>query len=88
MVHDMLAGAIALGSLAVGLFFFRYWYTSRDRFFLYFALSFWIEGFNRIHMGLNSDIPEDVPVYFMIRILSYGLILLAIWDKNRPDAGP
>ncbi|MDI1275279.1 DUF5985 family protein [Polaromonas sp.] len=88
MVQDMLAGAIALGSLAVGLFFFRYWYTSRDRFFLYFALSFWIEGFSRIHMGLNSDIPEDVPVYYMIRILSYGLILLAIWEKNRPDAGP
>lgn len=88
MVHDMLAGAIALGSLAVGLFFFRYWYTSRDRFFLYFALSFWIEGLSRIHMGLNSDIPEDVPVYYMIRILSYGLILLAIWEKNRPEARP
>lgn len=88
MVHDMLAGAIALGSLAVGLFFFRYWYISRDRFFLYFALSFWIEGLSRIHMGLNSDIPEDLPVYYMIRILSYGLILLAIWEKNRPDAGP
>lgn len=84
MVNDMLAGAIALASLAVGLFFFKYWYRSRDRFFLYFALSFWIEGLSRIHMGLHQAPREDVPVYYLIRILSYGLILLAIWEKNRP----
>lgn len=84
MVNDMLAGAIALASLAVGLFFFKYWYRSRDRFFLYFALSFWIEGMSRIHMGLNQAPREDIPVYYLIRILSYGLIILAIWEKNRP----
>lgn len=88
MVNDMLTGAIALGSLAIGLFFFRYWRNSHDRFFLYFALSFCIEGLSRIHMGLNGAPREDIPVYYLIRLLSYGLILLAIWEKNRPPDKP
>jgi hypothetical protein len=27
---------------------------------------------------------EELPVHYMVRLLAYGLILLAIWDKNRP----
>lgn len=88
MVNDMLAGAIALGSLAVGLFFLKYWRNTRDRFFLYFALSFSLEGVSRIHMGLSQAVREDIPVYYIIRIVSYGLILLAIWEKNRPRKKP
>ncbi len=88
MVNDMLAGAIALGSLAIGLFFLKYWRNTRDRFFLYFALSFSLEGVSRIHMGLNQAVREDIPVYYIIRIMSYGLILLAIWEKNRPRKKP
>ena len=43
-----LMGAIALASFVAGLFFFRYWRSTRDSFFLYFALSFWIEAANRV----------------------------------------
>lgn len=39
-INLMLTGAIALASLLVGLFFFRFWRQTRDRFFLYFALAF------------------------------------------------
>ncbi|MDB5890014.1 MAG: hypothetical protein JWP47_845 [Polaromonas sp.] len=83
-MNEMLSGAIALGSLAVGLFFFKYWYQTRDRFFLYFALSFGIEAINRVYAGLNYSPREDSPAYFIVRLVSYGLILLAIWEKNRP----
>ena len=38
----MLMGAIAAGWLVAGLFFFRFWRQTRDRFFLWFALSFWL----------------------------------------------
>jgi hypothetical protein len=31
-------------------------------------------------MGAN----EDGALFYSIRLLAYGLILLAIWDKNRP----
>ena len=86
-MENMLIGAIAMASIAVGLFFFRFWRTTRDRFFLYFAASFWIEGLNRIHFGLAGAIHEDFPIYYMIRLISYGLILIAILEKNLPRRG-
>ncbi|WP_019142841.1 DUF5985 family protein [Noviherbaspirillum massiliense] len=79
----MLAGAIAMGSLVVSLFFLRFWRSTGDRFFLYFALSFFIECLNRLALGMTSLQNEELPTYYLIRLISYGLILYAIVDKNR-----
>ncbi|HSH90553.1 MAG TPA: DUF5985 family protein [Ramlibacter sp.] len=79
----LLSGGIAAGSLVVGLFFFRFWRHTRDRFFLYFAGSFWIEAINRIALALLADSSEHTPVFYGVRLIAYGLILLAIWEKNR-----
>ena len=84
-MNQMLMGAIAVGCLVAGLFFFRFWYSSRDRFFLYFALSFWIEAANRVALGAIAGAGEDNPAYYGLRVIAYGLILLAIWQKNRPN---
>ena len=86
-MNQMLIGAIATASIVVGLFFFRYWRSTRDRFFLFFAASFWIEGLNRILMGTAGGLLQDTEGYYLIRLLSYGLIVLAILDKNRPRHG-
>ncbi|HET6829184.1 MAG TPA: DUF5985 family protein [Ramlibacter sp.] len=83
-MNQMLMGGIAVGWLVAGLFFFRFWRHTRDRFFLYFALSFWIEALNRVALGLLAGSSENDPVFYGIRLVSYGLILLAIWQKNRP----
>jgi hypothetical protein len=83
-MEQMLMGAIATGWFVAGLFFFRFWRNSRDRFFLWFALSFWIEAAGRVALGLMSGSSEDNPTIYMMRIVAYGLILLAIWQKNRP----
>lgn len=80
----LLIGAIAAASIVVGLFFFRFWQTTSDRFFLFFAASFWLEGMNRIAMGLAGGPPEDSPGYYLVRLVSYSLIVIAILDKNRP----
>ena len=85
-MNQMLIGAIALGSLLAGLLFLRFWRHSRDKFFLYFALSFWIEGLNRVALGLMVYASEDDPLFYSVRIVAYGLILAAIWQKNRPRA--
>jgi len=76
-------GAIAVGCLVAGLFFFRFWYSTRDRFFLYFALSFWIEAINRAILGGLVQASEDNPVFYGVRVISYGLIVAGIWQKNR-----
>lgn len=83
-MNQMIMGAIAVGSLLVGLFFFRFWRQSRDRFFLYFALSFWIEALNRVALGVMEDTNERTPLAYVVRLVAYGLILVAIWQKNRP----
>ena len=36
----MLLGAISMASLIAGLFFLRFWKDTGDRFFLFFAVSF------------------------------------------------
>jgi hypothetical protein len=83
-MNEALLGAIAMASFAAGLFFLRYWRASGDRFFLYLMLSFWIEAANRVYMALVLSPSEDAPLQYLVRLLSYGLILAAIWDKNRP----
>jgi len=83
-MEQLMMGAIAAGSAVAGLFFFRFWRHTRDRFFLFFAASFWIESINRLALGLWANASETAPVFYGIRLVSYGLILLAIWQKNRP----
>ena len=80
---EMLLGGIAAMSFVAGLLFLRYWHSSHDRFFIFLALSFWIESGNRVLMGVLGGWNEAEPVHYTIRLVSYGLILFAIWDKNR-----
>ena len=82
-MSQLLIGAIVMASFVAGLFFFRYWRSSRDKFFLYFALSFWIEAANRIALGLWGPTSEFEPLFYGVRVLAYGLIVLAILQKNR-----
>jgi len=82
-MNQMLSGAIAASSLLAGLFFLRFWRSSGDRFFLYFALSFALEGLNRIALGLLVDPDESNPLFYSVRVVAYGLIVAAIWQKNR-----
>ena len=84
----MLLGAIAMASLIAGLFFLRFWKTTRDRFFLYFALSFWIQAVSRVIQVFMESVPENVPIIYLIRLLAFVLILLAIADKNWPRKKP
>ena len=83
-MNELLMGGIAMGSLLAGLFFFKFWRHTRDRFFLYFALSFWIEAGNRVALGLLLGANEDGAAFYSVRVVAYGLIVLAIWQKNKP----
>ena len=83
-MNSMLLGAIVMASTVIALFFLRYWRSTGDRFFLFFALSFFIDAVNRLILGPVSQTDDSSPFYYIIRLVSYGLILYAIYDKNRP----
>ena len=77
----MLLGAIATTCFITSLFFTRFWRTTHDRFFLYFAISFFIEGCSRIMVGL-IDNDEQEPLFYFIRLVAFVIILWAIIEKN------
>ena len=82
-MEPVLEGGIAVMSLFVGLFFYRFWRHTRDRFFLFFSWAFWLEGANRIVLALVPQASENEPLLYLFRLVSYVLIILAIWQKNR-----
>ena len=84
-MNDLLSGAIAMASLTIALFFIRFWRSSSDRFFLWFAMSFAIQGVHRLYAVLRDQGGEDSPLHYLIRLLAYGLILWAILEKNLPQ---
>jgi uncharacterized membrane protein HdeD (DUF308 family) len=81
-MERMLLGAISMASLIAAMFFLRFWKNTRDKFFLWFAVSFAIEGINRAALGLSDDPNEGQPFFYVIRFLSYLLIVIAIVSKN------
>lgn len=83
MMDGFLVGGIAALSLVISMFFFRFWRKTGDRFFMFFALSFLIEAGNRALMASIPGWLENSPSYYMVRLLAYTLIIVAILDKNR-----
>lgn len=83
-MNDILVGAIAMASLVISMVFTRYWRNTGDRFFLYFALSFGIEGAHRIYSSIARSMNEESALHYLIRLVAYGLILWAIFEKNWP----
>ena len=87
-VHGMLQGALAMGTFVIAVIFLRYWRDGGDRFFLYFALSFFVQAVNRVALALSVSPQEGTPWQYGVRLLAYLLILVAIIDKNRPPGRP
>ena len=77
-----LSGAVSMACCVIALFFLRFWHSTRDSFFVFFALSFTLEGAAR---GASAvlRLPDDNPVFYAVRVIAYGLIIVAIWRKNR-----
>lgn len=83
-MKELLYGFLITGCFVIGLFFLRSWWRSRDRFFAFFAFAFWTMGLN--WMGLFFTSEDEVRTYFFIlRLVAFVLILIAVWDKNREE---
>ncbi len=83
MVNGFLLGIVVTSSLVAGGFFLKFWRQTRDQLFLGFGVAFILEGVNRIAF-LYVDQPgaENTGIY-VVRLVSYLLILAAIALKNR-----
>ena len=50
-LRSTLVGAVSVTSLLVALFFLRFWYSTRDLFFLLFSIAFGIYGSSLFQVG-------------------------------------
>lgn len=82
-MNELLIGAIAALCFVIVLFFLRFWKATQDRFFLFFAIAFFIEGVNRVLLSPFFDLREISPEYYVVRLISYGFIVAAILGKNK-----
>lgn len=84
---SVLMGGVAMASFTAMLFFLRYWRQTQDRFFLYFAAAFGLDALTRMALGLTHAPNESEPLYYFSRLVTFGLIILAIVQKNRRADG-
>ena len=78
-----LLGMISMGCAVAALLFLRFWRSSGDRFFLFFAAAFAIEGVNRFMFAWLGPSSSDYQLgYVLARLIAFALIIAAILDKN------
>jgi hypothetical protein len=80
---NLISGALFAGYSVAALFFLRFWVTSRDRLFAMFAAAFGILAVQRIALALTRTVVEDQSTLYLLRLLAFIIILVAIVDKNR-----
>jgi hypothetical protein len=88
MVAQYLWGALTMACLVIAAFFLRFWRTSRDRFFLAFAVAFLALGLNWLGLGLFQPQQESRSAVYVVRLIAFMIILIAIIDKNRTPNAP
>ena len=83
MMEGFLLGVIVTCSFVAAGFFAKFWFKTRDLLFLGFAAAFALEGLNRVAFLFLDKPNEGNVTIFIVRLLSYLLILAAIVNKNR-----
>jgi len=80
---DSMLGATVMGCLLAAVFFARFWATSRDRFFGFFAAAFVLLAVNWIGVLQLHASSESRHLVYLLRLIAFVLIAIAIIDKNR-----
>lgn len=76
------SGAAGVECLIAGLFFLRFWRRTGESLFLAFAFAFWLLGANAalpVLLGRPAQMHGEV---YLLRLLAFLLIILAILAKN------
>ena len=82
-LYDFLSGAVAFGFLVCAMFFLRFWRRTRDELFMAFALAFGLLGLGQGILALGNIPTEERGSVYLIRLVAFALILIAILRKNR-----
>ena len=79
----VVSGMLVAGYVVAALFFLRFWTQSRDRLFAMFAAAFGLLAIQRLALTVSGAPIEDQTMFYVLRLLAFGIIAFAILDKNR-----
>ncbi len=82
-MYQLITGMLMVLSLVAALFFTMSWRRSGDRFFLIFALAFTLLGIERLILGILNLPESPLLSIYIVRLIAFLLIIIAIVDKNR-----
>jgi hypothetical protein len=82
-INSLLLGGVAMASLVAAMFFLRFWLQTRDTLFLFFATAFGVDAITRFILGLGQVSDEHEPFFYLARLVTFGLIIVAVVNKNR-----
>jgi hypothetical protein len=80
---QFLSGAFVAITVAIALFFSRFWQRTGDRLFAILALAFVLLGAERTILALLPDLREGRHFLYLIRLAAFALIIIGVLDKNR-----
>jgi hypothetical protein len=81
---EFLSGVIFAGGFVAALFFLRFWRETGDRLFAIFALAFAIFALSRLGLAALDESNEARTWVYLLRLVTFVLIIVAVVDKNRP----
>ncbi|HEU4480796.1 MAG TPA: DUF5985 family protein [Actinomycetota bacterium] len=79
---DFFSGATGMACLVAAAFFFRFYRDTHDRLFLVFGIAFGVFAVNRMILTALEEGHEATTWVYTSRLIAFGLILVAIIDKN------
>lgn len=83
MIDQFLSGAVTMGFATACVLFLSYWRRTRERLFLTFAASFLLLAVNYASLALTALPVEERSPLFLVRLLAFALIIVAIVQSNR-----
>ncbi len=81
-MNEFILGSSTVAAAVAGLLFLRFWRKTRERLFVFFAVSFWLLSLNWLLLGWYRQTEVSTALY-LIRLVAFSLILVGIADKNR-----
>ena len=83
-MYDFLTGIATTGFLIAAVFLFRFWKTTRDSFFAILGIAFVLFALNQLGTVLLEVPREEQSWIYLLRLVGFALLLIAIALKNMP----
>ena len=82
-MQQFLWGGLTVACAMTAVFFLRFWTRTRDRLLLYFACAFFAFAVHWAAFAIVNPSEETRTYLYIVRLVSFILIIVGIVEKNR-----